>query len=284
MKRLFTYIAVALFALCSCGPMGDDVELALVNADPDALLYTFDHQTVRLKMDCNRSWKASCSDDWIELVTPKGGEGEAQDFKFSLTKNPKYTYRTGEIVIKAGDRSLVLTVTQEPELNYLVKENFYSRNLILEGALPSGWSSQDNDGDGFGWRCWRDPETEQTFAYSCSFESNLWRSLTPDNWMITPRFTVPSDGFSVKWDTRGSDAEYLGDKYEVCVGYYENNSPMAVLATLCQGETTSATELTHYSFNLDAYKGRWICIAFHHYDSEGLARVLVTNVEVSNSR
>lgn len=286
MKSTFKYIALlaAICALYSCGPMGDDVELALTSEDPESLLYTYERQTVRLKMDCNRSWKASCSEEWIELDTKKGSEGEAQSFIFLLSINPSYAYRTGEIVIQAGDRTLVLTITQEPEIVCYINENFYSESLIIERDLPKGWYSGDLDGDGFGWRCWRDPETEETFAYSCSYREDLMISLNPDNWMVSPKFNIPAEGFSVKWDTRGSNADYLGDKYEVCVGYYEDDAPLVILSTLCAGETTSATETTHYIFSLDEFVGRTICIGFHHFDSYSHSRVLVTNVEVSNRR
>lgn len=288
MKKFITYFAAvmgAVLALCACQPMGDDVVLELVADDPSALLYTCDHQTVKLKMDCNRSWKASCSEDWMEIETAKGSEGDDQLFKFILYANPDYTYRTGEIVIKAGDRSLVLTVTQEPEIIYMIKENFDDDNLIVEKALPYGWTSVDKDNDGFGWKCCRDSETEETFAYSCSYEYYLGRTLSPNNLMVTPSFRLPAPGFSIKWDSRSSDADYLGDKYQVYVARSgEFDVPIISSAVLCEEVTTSATELTHHEFSLDMYDQIDICVVFRHFDSKGLSRVLITNVEVSNRK
>lgn len=284
MKSPLKYIVLlaAICAMYSCGPMGDDVELALTSEDPAQLVYTCERQTVRLKMDCNRSWKASCSEEWIEIDTSKGSEGDAQNFIFILYANPNYSYRTGEIVIKAGDRDLVLTVTQEPEIKYCIKENFDSEDLIIEDDLPQRWKSIDADGDGFGWRCYRDPETEETFAYSYSYHEDLHRILTPDNWMTTPKFVVPSTGFNIRWDVRGSDADYLGDKYQVYVA--NDGTHLIPLELICEEETTSATQLTHHCVSLDKYVGTPVCIAFRHYESTDLARLLITNVEVSNRR
>ena len=288
MKRIFVFMAALVFALCACQPMGDDITLALVNADPDALLYTYERQTVKLKMDCNRSWKASCSEEWIALEETRGSEGEAQVFIFVLSSNPDYTYRTGTIVITAGDRDLVLTVTQEPEIKYYLKENFDDSDLIVEDDLPKGWRSIDADGDGFGWRRYRDPETEETYAYSCSFQEDFQRVLTPDNWMVTPKISLPGKGFCISWDVRGSDAGYLGDNYQVYVANLvtlsDGDVRLLPLELLFEEKTISATKLTHHSFSLDSYAGMTVCIAFRHYDSTKLARVLITNVEVTNSR
>jgi hypothetical protein len=287
MKRGFAYFSLIfglILSLCACQPSGDDIILELVNKDPSNLLYTFDHQKVSLEMDCNRSWKAACSEEWIEIETVKGSEGEGQKFVFVLSSNKAYTYRTGEVVIKAGDRDLVLTITQEPEIVYYIKENFDVYNLYVEQKLPSGWLSVDIDGDDFGWKCWRDPETQETFAYSCSYEYDLERSLKPHNLMVTPSFTLPGKGFSIKWDSRGSDADYLGDKYQVFVAKRGDFNPIVPSALLCEEVTTSATELTHHEYSLDLYEGVDVWVVFRHFESEGLSRLLITNVEVTNAR
>ena len=287
MKRGFKYFFLILglaLSLCACQPSGDDIILELVNKDPSNLLYTFDHQKVSLEMDCNRSWKASCSEEWIEIETVKGSDGEDQKFTFVLSSNSGYIYRTGEIVIKAGDRDLVLTVTQEPEIRYFIKENFNVPNLYVEQKLPSGWLTVDIDNDGFGWKCWRDPETQETFAYSCSYEYDLESVLTPHNLMVSPSFNLPGEGFLLKWDSRGSDVDYLGDKYQVFVAKSGDFNPIVPSAVLCEEVTTSAMELTHHEFNLDLFAGVDVWVVFRHFDSKGLSRVLITNVEVTNAR
>ena len=124
-------------------------------------------------------------------------------------------------------------------------------------------------------------ETEQAFAFSASYYDLTGKTLSPDNVMVTPTFKVPSKGFMLRWDARGNDPEYLGDKYQVWIAAVVDNAVQLGIQ-VCEEATTSATELTHHEISLDDYDGAKFCIAFRHYDSTDLARVLITNVEVSN--
>ena len=280
MKAYSKLIFFAFICLvCSCQPA--DAYLNLVGDDPDHLVYTSEGQSVRLKLSSSRSWKAACTESWIEIQTPKGDAAEEQNFKFSLSPNIVAKNRTGEITITAGSETLVLTVIQQAPLVYYLKENFDRDNLIYVGELPSGWYSLDADQDGNGWHCVRDPETQETFAWSYSYD-DYSGALEPDNWLVTPRFNFPEPGVSLRWDSRGSDPEYLGDKYEVWVARYEDGGNLQRMEKLCEETVDSATELKHHQYSLDKYDNITICIAFRHFDSKGLGGILITNVEVSN--
>ena len=272
-----------VFALSACQPTGDDVLLELADGTTGPVKFDKERQTARVKFNCNRSWKATSSDEWIEIDNGKGSAGDGQVLKFYLSPNPGYLYRTGTITFNAGGTVMELQVIQEPEIVYLVNENFDSRYLYndYESDLPERWISVDSDGDGFEWRCWKDPETEESFAYSASFYDVIGRTLSPDNVMVSPTFKVPAKGFSLKWDVRGNNPEYLGDKYQVWIAAIVDNTVQLGIM-VCEEETTSATTLTHHEVSLEDYDGATFCIAFRHYDSTGLARVLITNVEVSN--
>lgn len=283
MKKLFAFLAVLILALCACQPSGEDIELARDDASDSPLLYNYERQTARVAFTCNRTWKASSPDEWIELDASKGSAGEGQKLKFYLTENPSYEYRTGSITITAGSSVLELQVIQEPKIVYLLQENFKTDELLLESNLPYGWNSIDADDDGYGWRCWLDPESEQSFAYSASYYDIAYKMLSPDNYMVSPQFTIPGKGFSVKWDARGSDPEFLGDKYEVYTAAIVDNK-VNLHRVICEETIASATEFSHHDINLDGYEGLKICIVFRHFDSTDLARVLITNVEVSNRK
>ena len=282
MKKHLLYIVAAAALLCACNPTGDDIELALTNPDQAEIKSSCDARNIWIDFDCNRSWKASATEDWIEIDPEKGPRGEGQSLKLKLAANGTYQYRTAEVTIEAGDRNLVVKVTQEPILKYYIQENFNRESLLVEEDLPSGWYSIDADGDGYGWRCVRDSETDETFAYSASFLEDRDKALRPENWMVTPRFVIRDKGFSVKWDVKGSDADYLGDKYQVWVATYENGGNLVLYQKICEEVTTSATELKHHEYNLDLYTDLTICIAFKHLESYNLSSVLITNIEVSN--
>lgn len=281
MKKLIIYMALMVFALSACQPSGDDVVLELADGTTGPVKFDKERQTARVKFNCNRSWKATSSDEWIEIDNGKGSAGDGQVLKFYLSPNPGYLYRTGTITFNAGGTVMDLQVIQEPEIVYLVNEIFNTKDLIVESPLPDSWISIDSDGDGFEWRCWRDPETGETFAFSASYYDVLGKTLSPDNVMLTPTFKIPAKGFSLRWDVRGNDPEYLGDKYQVWIAAIVDNTVQLGIK-VCEEETTSATTLTHHEVSLEDYDGATFCIAFRHCESTDLARVLITNVEVSN--
>ena len=282
MKRLWIYLVSVLAILCSCNINGDDIELSLVNPEQMESSCSSDYQTVWITFDCNRSWTAAASADWIELEPSSGQKGEGLSLGAVVSGNTDTEYRTAEITITAGEKTLVVTLRQAPVFKDFIWENFDADDLLLEGEIPSGWHNIDEDADGHCWRVYKDPETEVAFAYSTSYIEGTDRALTPDNWLTSPRFVLRGKGFKVKWDAMGSDPEYLGDKYQVWVAAYQDGSPLVLYEKICEEETVSATELTHHEFNLDLYVDLTICIAFRHFDSVGRSRVLITNVEVSN--
>lgn len=282
-SRPVLFVAALLFFV-ACEPSLENTELALTDPDQAEVTYTCDKQYADITFDCNRSWKASTAADWIDIETAKGSSGEALTLKLRLSANKGYAYRTEEVTISAGKAVLAVKVTQEPEIVYLLNENFNSSSLLVEDDLPSGWSTIDNDGDGYAWRCCRDT-AEQTYAYSESYDEYLGKVRTPDNVMATPLFEVPSEGFYAKWDVKSSASaeKYLGDKYEVWIGTIAGNT-LYYGKKICEETTVSSSEFTHHEYCLDEFKGVTICLAFRHYDSTNLSRVLVTNIQVTNKR
>ena len=289
MKKIYLIAAVVvgmISVLCGCQPSLEDTVLEL--ADPDAaVVYDYERQSGSFQINTNCSWKATCSENWIEITTTKGSAGDGRQVGFMLARNEGYQYREAIVTVTAGKARLDVVVRQAPKIVYYINENFDDKNLLVESSLPEGWfgdnnSALDVDGDGFGWRCWRDPATNATYAYSCSYHEDLGWNLSPDNYMTSPRFTIPGEGFKLRWDAKGSDPDFLGDKYQVHIASYISGEPLKLIKMICEEVTFSAETLTPHEFSLDEYVGTRICIAFRHYDSVGCSRVLITNVEVSN--
>ena len=285
--RFFAVLASAVFVMCACQPALEDTVLELTDPDMPVVTFSDEHQSGFVLINCNRTWKASSSEPWLELETTRGGSEPGQPVKFRLAANEGYGYRECTVTVDAGKARLEFVVRQMPVIIYYINENFDSADLVLESDLPSGWygddgSSLDSDGDGYCWRCCRDPNTKLTYAYSMSYNEDRGRALRPDNWMTSPRFIVPSADFSLRWDAMGYDSEYLGDKYEVYIATYTDGYPLETVLKVCEEVTTSADVLTSHQVSLADFVGERICIAFHHFDSYNLSRVLITNVEVSN--
>lgn len=283
-------ISLAAALVCACGP-AVDANLEMADGSDGHLEYTNARQTIAVKINSNTSWKAVSDADWLVVETAKGEAGEDVEIQFTLAPNADYAYRDAIITVTAGKATLQIYVTQQPQLLYLINENFDGEDLILEATFTNGWYGDNNaaldvDGDGFGWRRIRDTETGMTYAYSCSYQEDLDRILSPDNWLVSPRVTIPATGFLLRWDAKGydPDPQYLGDKYEVYIADYDDGQPLQLLSKVCEEVTTSATRLTSHKIELDAYVGRRICLAFHHYESYNLSKVMITNVEISNRR
>lgn len=282
MKKIYT-IAALLLAIMSlmCSCQGKDIEISIVDKDPDNLVYNFEHQRVKLYVNSNRSWTASCSEEWLELGDKSGKAGEGGLLSFSLTENTAYSYRYAQVTLKAGGQELVLKIVQEPKIHYYVKEDFNVSGMLVEEDLPSGWYSIDNDGDHWGWRCVKD-EDGGTYAYSASYYDYTHKSLKPDNYMVTPPFTLPSTDFSLRWSSKTYDTEYPGDKYEVYTARFLDGK-LQLLIKVFEGQTGASAEPEEHFVSLKDYDNlQNMRIAFRHFDSENLGRVLITNVEVSN--
>ena len=286
MKKICTF-AAALLAMISlmclmCSCQGGDTELSLVEGDPDNLVYTCEHQTVELQIDSNRSWKASCSEDWLEMGESSGKAGEGQLLSFTLTENKEYSYRNAQVTLKAGGQELVLTIVQEPRIYYYLNEDFNVTGIIVDEDLPSGWYSIDNDGDGWGWRCVKYGDTPQTYAYSASYYDDIDRTLSPDNYLVSPPFTLPSQDFRLRWESATYDTEYPGDKYEVYTSRIVDGR-LELLVKIYEGQTSASADAEEHLVSLENYDGlEDVRITFRHFDSVGLGRLLITNVEVSN--
>ena len=152
MKKRIIFMALMVFALSACQPSGDDVVLELADGTTGPVKFDKERQTARVKFNCNRSWKATSSDEWIEIDKGKGSAGDGQTLKFYLSSNAGYLYRTGTITFNAGGKVMELQVIQEPEIVYLIREDFDSQSLLVEKDLPDRWISIDSDGDGYEWR------------------------------------------------------------------------------------------------------------------------------------
>ncbi len=164
----------------------------------------------------------------------------------------------------------------------LLEENF-------DNGIPSGWTSIDVDGDGIEWDLCSN-YFSGTFGYnntdclaSPSYTNNLG-ALETDNYIVTPTIHIPgAGGYNLTFNVANFQNEYP-DKFSVLVGTLENGS-FNTLETLFDGRVSvgvyEGDDMATQTYNLDAYKGQDICIAFRHHDSDAYF-ILVDNVKISN--
>ncbi len=140
--------------------------------------------------------------------------------------------------------------------------------------LPSGWTTIDNDGDGYEWY----HLTGENFnnhsgighVTSASYQG---AALTPDNWLVTPKAIL--DGTFSFW-AAGQDASYAAEVFAV---YVSTTDATSINNFVKISEDLTATgEMTEYTFDLSSYEGVEGYIAIRHYNVTDMFRLNVDDI------
>ena len=156
--------------------------------------------------------------------------------------------------------------------NYILQENFDN------GVLPTGWSTEDGDGDGYNWyvgSIYSYPAHSGTSSLiSASYISGVG-ALSPDNWLYTPAITIPADVDhpTLSWWARGTYSPYEKEHYAVSISTDSQN-----WLTAYEGESTDA--YVQHTVDLSDYAGRTIYVAFQHYAVTDMYYLFIDDIEV----
>lgn len=144
------------------------------------------------------------------------------------------------------------------------------------------WTFIDADGDGYGWDLenWAGTNAVRTgsvAAASASYINNIG-ALSPDNWMITPQLQIPAEGATLNYYVRTYQQEYPDDFYAVLVSTTGTNTA-DFTHTIYSG---TAAQASYYlkSFDLSAFAGQNIYIAFRHYNCTDVYWMLIDDLQV----
>lgn len=170
----------------------------------------------------------------------------------------------------------------------------------FDSGIPSSWKLIDADGDGNNWMPGGAPASPG-FEGSNSLISFSWlgSSLTPDNWLVSPKFTVPAEGELSYWIGVVNDV-FFGDKYGVFIS--ETTDDVAAFTELhseTMQEAGSKASLGNKAMrdintrevggwsirkiDISSYAGKEVYIAFRHYDSEDIFGLILDEVKVSGA-
>lgn len=145
-----------------------------------------------------------------------------------------------------------------------------------------GWTFVDSDGDGKNWSWMVDWYGEYSFhegygfLTSYSYDDDLG-PLTPDNWAITPEFTVPENGLLSFW-AQGQDPDY---PYEV-FGVYLREGPDADWIQIGADDFTWGVDY-NFTYDISAYAGQTVQMAIRHYNVTDQFELNLDYVEVTCS-
>ncbi|MBR5947610.1 MAG: choice-of-anchor J domain-containing protein [Clostridia bacterium] len=147
------------------------------------------------------------------------------------------------------------------------------------------WQFVDGDDDGFGWELTLHPGYAYEGVGVAGSESyitdlNYGGPTTPDNWLISPAITLPSDDLSLTFYAEGLDTmydAYWREHFSVYAGTSIDNMSVIIPET----ETTNAYQL--YSADLSDYANQTIYIAIRHHNCYGENLLSVDSFEVWGS-
>ncbi len=141
------------------------------------------------------------------------------------------------------------------------------------GAVPTGWTLIDADGDGQNWYVWNltlDDGTVQTTFSSNSYINN-YGALTPDNWAIAPQTKL---GAQVSFDAWGQDPSYADEHFQV---YVSTTGTEIADFTPISDEIVATGAQTKYTFDLGENAGKMGYIAIRHFNCTDMYILNVKN-------
>jgi hypothetical protein len=203
------------------------------------------------------------------------GLGETYNFGFTYYGNEIGVDNAVFQIITNGGSATVHLTGEATTIGEFTSESF-------DGDIfpPLGWKNIDADGDGYKWRHGNDPTVPFYSTHSgigCAYSSSWdWTILFPDNYLITPEFTVTDQKNALVWwvSPHGS---VLNDHYsvEISNGSFDPND-----FTILYEETILVDAWVQHSIDLSAYEGQLARIAFRHKWSTQKWHVKLDDVSV----
>ena len=162
----------------------------------------------------------------------------------------------------------------------------FADTLLDEGfegtGLPTGWTSIDNDGDGYDWDCdWLYPRTGLECAASASYINGVG-ALNPDNYLITPQLGLTSysgGSADLTFWTAAQDPSYPSDYIEVWIS--TTGSGATDFTDMVFAFTETDDTWKEHVVDLSAYTGEDIYVAFVHTASYDQYWIKVDDVLVT---
>lgn len=161
------------------------------------------------------------------------------------------------------------------------------------------WTLMDADGDGHNWQL---PLTNgmghggsDGMLVSYSYDNATTSPLTPNNFMVSPRVTVPASAV-ISFYACAMDEAYHNEHFGVAISTTVNNDPSA-FTTLQEwtltakgqanglprdGKGTRQGSWHVYSVDLSAYAGQEVYLAIRHFNCTDKFAICIDNVFIGN--
>jgi len=159
----------------------------------------------------------------------------------------------------------------------------------FEGStfVPQCWLNIDADGDNNKWET-RNASTDggRVFDGDVAAVSASWTSsagaLTPNNYLITPQFTIANANMILKLHIAPQDPDYPAEYFGVEVST-TGNTPANFTSIYTYTLTTPDSIYKEIMLPLAAYNGQNVYFAFRHYNCTDMFYMLLDKVEIYES-
>lgn len=142
------------------------------------------------------------------------------------------------------------------------------------------WEFLDEDGDGRTWMRVRN-DLDDTYALASQSYDIEEGALAPDNWAYTPEIELLSYGTArLSYRIFVEEESFKDEYYSVYVCEAGGQPELLVSETVSEAEAC-ANEFGIRVFDLSAYKGKAIRIAFRHHNVSGKHRILLDDLKFS---
>ncbi len=134
----------------------------------------------------------------------------------------------------------------------------FSENFDAATTLPTGWSVINN-GDANTWYM-STPGTGA--AHSLSNVARIdYSSTAHDDYLITPQFTVTVGSSDLLTLWAKSRSSFFAEPFDILLSSTDNTAP--AFTTVIASAVNPTTSWAKYTYNLNAYAGQTVYIAFH---------------------
>ena len=162
----------------------------------------------------------------------------------------------------------------------------YSLKGLAEGFESgdfNGWTTVDNDGDGFNWEIGQGitAPTQHTIgdycAISASYDNDSNTPLTPDNWLISPQVEL---GGSMTLYATGQDLNYFAEHFAVYVS--TSGKEISDFEKVSETwEIASGRDYQEYTVDLSEFSGLGY-VAIRHFDCTDKFVLNIDDITISS--
>ena len=165
-----------------------------------------------------------------------------------------------------------------------------SLHYDFEDGTLQGWTTLDGDGDGHNWEPSIGGMGHNSNGMALSYSRDFFTgdSLTPNEYLVSPRLVLSEDGPVIRFYVCALDEIYPAEHFGVSISTTVNDDPLAF--TLLSQWTIVAKDAGNrqgnwynYTVDLSAYAGQEVYVAIRHHYCSGQSAICIDDIEIDGT-